>query len=217
MRRVEKEEINRKLLHVLAVGFPVFIYFGPSWFQISRNEISWMIFALFLFSLGLDLFRLWGTSFKIWFFERFGSMMRVQEESQLTGATYIVAGSCVCSFISTIDEGFAASAFLSLTLFILGDAAAALCGKAFGKYKIGGKTLEGSLGCFLFCALLTTFVFPTIPTFLKNWNGDFTWFHMLIFPFAVTFLELFPIKFNGFSLNDNLYVPAVVTLLVLIG
>ena len=68
--------------------------------------------------------------------------MRVQEESQLTGATYIVAGSCVCSFISTIDEGFAASAFLSLTLFILGDAAAALCGKAFGKYKIEEKHLK---------------------------------------------------------------------------
>ena len=149
MGRIGKEEINRKLLHILAVGLPVCIFYGPDWFGLSRQQVVWIIFGIFLFSLGVDLIRLKEGSFRSWFFKRFGSMMRAEEERQLTGATYIVAGSFTCSLISLPGEQYAASAFLSLTLFILGDAMAALCGKAFGKIRIGAKTLEGTLGCFL--------------------------------------------------------------------
>ena len=74
--------------------------------------------------------------FRAWFFNLFGSMMRTQEETQLTGATYIIAGSFICSCISLTSDAFAASAFISLCLFVLGDAAAALCGKAFGRVKV---------------------------------------------------------------------------------
>ena len=178
-------------------------------------EVVWVMLGVFLISLTIDLSRLYSTSFRLWFFKWFGSMMRKQEATQLTGATYIIAGSLICSCISLASQPFAASAFLSLTLFILGDAVAALCGKAFGKIKVGEKTLEGAIGCFVLCLVLTC-VFPQLPSFLELWGRDFSWMHIIFFPLGIALLELFPIKFGRIILNDNLYVPAIVSLLVLI-
>ena len=175
----------------------------------------WTVFAFLLLSLLIDLSRLYIVGFRAWFFNLFGSMMRTQEETQLTGATYIMAGSFICSWISLSSPAFAASAFISLSLFVLGDAAAALCGKAFGRVKVGDKTLEGAVGCFLLCFLLT-FLFPYLPSFLSKWGGDFTWMHIILFPLGIALLELFPIKLGRLTLNDNLYIPAVISLLVLI-
>ena len=216
MGRIGKEEINRKLLHILAVGFPALIFYGPGEFGLLRQQVVLILFGIFVFSITVDLFRLYAKSFRSWFFKLFGSMMRKQEATQLTGATYIIAGSLICSCISLASQPFAASAFLSLTLFILGDAAAALCGKAFGKIKVRDKTIEGAIGCFVLCFILTSLVFPHVPSFLTTWNGDFTWLHQILFPLGIALLELFPIKLGPITLNDNLYVPAVVSLLVLI-
>lgn len=215
MGRIAKEEINRKLLHILAVGYPVFIFYGPEWFSLSKEQVLWIVFAFLLLSLVIDVSRLYWGSFRSWFFNLFGSMMRSQEEAQLTGATYIIAGSFICSWISLSSDAFAASAFISLILFILGDAAAALCGKGYGRVKVGDKTLEGAIGCFLLCFSLT-FLFPYLPSFLSKWGGDFTWMHMVLFPLGISLLELFPIKLGRLTLNDNLYVPAAISLLVLI-
>ena len=216
MKKIGKEEINRKLLHILAVGFPVCIFYGPDWFGLDREQIVFIILGIFLFSLILDLTRIYKDSFRAWFFNRFGSMMRSQEESQLTGATYVIGGSLLCSWISLFSENLAASAFLSLTIFILGDAAAALCGKAFGRFKVGDKTIEGTIGCFLLCGILTTLFFPHLPSFAEKWDEGFTVFHMLFFPLGISLLELFPLKLGKITLNDNLYVPALMSLLVLI-
>ena len=175
----------------------------------------WTVFAFLLLSLEIDVSRLYWDSFRSWFFNLFGSMMRTQEETQLTGATYIIAGSFICSWISLSSDALAASVFISLTLFILGDAAAALCGKGFGRVKVEDKTLEGAIGCFLLCFLLT-FLFPYLPNFLSKWGEEFTWMHMVLFPLGISLLELFPIKLGRLTLNDNLYVPAAISLLVLI-
>jgi len=215
MGRIRKEEINRKLLHILALGLPAFIFYGPDWFGLNRQNVAWILFGFFLFSLGIDFTRLYLGFFRSWFFKRFGSMMRAEEEKRLTGATYIVAGSFICSLISLSSEQFAASAFLSLTLFIIGDAMAALCGKAFGKIRIGNKTLEGALGCLFLCVIVTGLIFPLLPSFLVKWDGDFTWMHIFIYPIGISLLELFPIKLGRITLNDNLYVPAIISMMVL--
>ena len=49
----------------------------------------------------------------------FGSMMRTREETQLTGATYIIAGSFICSWISLTSDPFAASALLVFACLFL--------------------------------------------------------------------------------------------------
>ena len=67
--------------------------------------------------------------------------------------------------------------------------------------------------CFMSCSHMC---FPQLPSFLELWDRDFSWMHIIFFPLGIALLELFPIKFGRIILNDNLYVPAIVSLLVLI-
>ncbi|MAK28604.1 MAG: hypothetical protein CMI22_09645 [Opitutae bacterium] len=208
-----KEEVNRKLLHGVAVVLPVGIFYGPALLGVSEERVCFGVFVLLAAALLIELLRFRNQAFLNRFMKWFGSMMRESELRQLTGATYVLAGSGICSLISLRGESAAAACFLGLTLFILGDAAAALVGKAFGRMKIGGKTVEGALGCFLLCMALACWVFPSLPDFLAKWGTPFTLLQMLVIATSVSLLELFPIRIGRMVLNDNLYVPALVSLL----
>jgi len=104
----------------------------------------------------------------------------------------------------------AASAFLALSLLIIGDAAAALVGKAIGRRRIGEKTLEGALGCFALCLLLSLRVFPYLPELTLVW-GNIHLLQAVFLSALVAVLELFPFRAGKIVLNDNLYVPVIVT------
>ena len=57
------------------------------------------------------------------------------------------------------NKNFVLASFLYLAF---GDAVAALAGKAWGKHKIyAGKSLEGSLACFIVCFIAGLFLLPT--------------------------------------------------------
>ena len=205
------EEINRKLLHGLGVALPVGIFYGPDLLQVPQATASVIIGALFGVALLIEMLRfrnpLIGALFRKWF----GSMLRVNESRSLTGATYVMGGSFLCSLIA-LQGGLApAAAFLALTLFILGDAIAALVGKGIGRIRIGAKTLEGALGCFILCALLACLVFPRLKGFPDVWTIP----SLLLISALVAILELFPIRLGRWCLNDNLYVPVCVTFIAL--
>ena len=203
------EEVNRKLLHGLAVVLPAGIFYGPGLFSVQQNVISLIFGALLLLSLVIELLRFRKPSFGEWFNKSFGSMLRSEEAKQLTGATHVMAGSFLCSLIALQGLLASASAFLALALFILGDAAAALVGKSIGRTKIGDKTLEGSLGCFCLCFLLSWLIFPLLPQFSTAW-GDPSVADALLLSALLTVLELCPIRVGKIVFNDNLYVPVVV-------
>tara|TARA_B100001093_G_scaffold402000_1_gene389727 strand:+ start:549 stop:1214 length:666 start_codon:yes stop_codon:yes gene_type:complete len=211
-----KEEINRKLLHVLAVILPLSIFYGPELIGKPKVFVSWVFAVMFLLFLFIEWMRLKVDSFHSQFCRYFGGMMREVESRQLTGATYVVGGSSICSVIALHSHKSEATVFLGLTLFILGDAVAALVGKGFGRIRVGQKTLEGCLGCFIFCVLLAWIVFPQLPDFLEAWGGPFSMVQILLVSAAVSILELFPIRLGKVVLNDNLYVPAAVSLIALI-
>jgi dolichol kinase len=212
--QLSKEEVNRKLLHIIAVVLPASIFYGPIYYDLTRFFMVGSIFLLLTFSIIIELFRFKIRSFGAWFTSTFGSMMRVDEKKQLTGATYVLAGSAICSLLSTYSEDIAVTAFISLTLFILGDAVAAIVGKAIGRIRVGEKTLEGALGCFVFCAIVAGLVFPQLPCFVKYWGSDISTPEIIIIAATVSILEFFPFKFGRLVLNDNLYVPVVTTLVI---
>ena len=139
-----------------------------------------------------------------------GSMLRVEERSRLTGATYMAGATFLCALTSTLNEKFAACSCLSLTLFILGDAVAALIGKSMGRIRVGEKTLEGTIACFLLCLCLGYLIFPYLPGFLEKWGGAISLTQATIVGISIALLELFPIKIKQWQLNDNLYVPVLV-------
>ncbi len=208
------EEINRKLLHGLAVVLPAGIFYGPQLLQVPQWMVSVIIGALFVASLAIEALRFRNPSFGELFRKCFGSMLRTGEKATLTGATYVCGGSFLCSLIALQGNPAPSAAFLALTLFILGDAAAALVGKAMGRIRIGDKTLEGALGCFLVCVLLAYFVFPRLPGFSAVW-GPLPLHQVLVLSALVAILELFPVRLGRFVLNDNLYVPVAVTVAAL--
>ena len=212
--QLSKEEVNRKLLHIIAVVLPVLIFYGPIYYDLTRLFMVGLIFFLFIFSLMIEFCRFKIKSFGAWFTSAFGSMMRVDEKKQLTGATYVLGGSAICSLLSTYSEDIAVTAFISLTLFILGDAVAAIVGKAIGRIRVGDKTLEGALGCFVCCAIVAGLVFPQLPCFVKYWGSDISTPEIIIIAATVSILEFFPIKFGRLILNDNLYVPVVTTVIM---
>jgi len=209
---VPSVEIYRKLLHGLVVFFPVGVFYGPTYFHVCPRIIAAFCLGVLLLSFAIELFRFRSKIFGSWYFSTFGSLLREEERFQLTGATFVASSIFLCSFLSLQSERMAASAFLCMSLFVLGDAAAALTGKSMGRFAIGQKTLEGGLGCFGVCLVLSYLVFPILPGFLAKWGGGLSFGQCAVLALLVSVMELFPIKIRGYQMNDNLYVPVVATL-----
>jgi len=212
-RKVAPEEVNRKLLHGLVVILPLGIFYAPTLFELDRTAMAALVFVLLLISIFVEVLRQRNVYFGEWFHITFGSMLRTEERNHLTGATYVVGATFLCAWMSTASETMAACSCLALTLFILGDAVAALVGKSIGRIRIGEKTLEGAVGCFVLCLVLAYWVFPRLPGFLDAWGGGLSWMHAIVVGSSVALLELFPVKLGHLQLNDNLYVPVLVTMI----
>lgn len=189
-------ELKRKGLHVLALVVPLFIWW-------AGKSVALMVLApLSVIALSLDYLRARSESvasaIDLWF----GSFMRAKERPSIgdpvviNGATWVMVSATVLLAIFPLP--IMVPAFIS---FMLGDAAAALVGRKFGRLNWGNssKTVEGSLAYFL-TALAVMAFFPLFPL----WMGALA-------VFAGTLTELLP----G-PLNDNIQVPFV-TALVLFG
>ena len=94
--------------------------------------------------------------------------------------------------------------------FILGDAAAALIGKSLGRISIGKKQWKVQLDALLLVSSLPILHFHSFQTFWKNGEGN-VFFQACVVGLSISLLELFPAKIGRFKLNDNLYVPVLVT------
>lgn len=100
--------------------------------------------------------------------------------------------------------------FMVLSMFILGDAIAAIVGLSIGRIKIGKKSLEGSLACFFLCMALFYGVFPYLPGILESWGGKVNIIIALATSLSVTIFELIPLKITPKTvINDNLAVPVI--------
>jgi len=216
-RPVPRGEVYRKLLHVLVVFLPIGIFYGPEYFSTTRSFVAFFALGILIMSLVLEYSRFRFPGFGNWWWSFHSALLRDREKYQLTGATYMAGGSFLCACISVISESFAAYAFLSFALFILGDAAAALVGKSFGRTRVGMKTLEGALGCFLLSFSLAYWIFPYFPKFSETLGGPLSLVQSVVVALSISLLELFPVKLKKFSLNDNLYVPVVATWIVSIA
>jgi len=146
-------ELKRKGIHLVALIIPIGLFFFPE--KVSLP----MLFAVTAWSIFVDAGRGRFPVLQRTFLRFFSPLLRDHETSAWTGSTFLLLSSSLCAlfFILIIGEPrFDLDARLSLyyafTFLILGDAAAAVIGKTFGKRKIAGnKTLEGSLACVSVC------------------------------------------------------------------
>jgi dolichol kinase len=171
-------EVRRKAFHFFGLVVPVGYYLMPQ--SVGRL----VLLILTILALAVDVIRLHEPRVRTFFFYIFGKLVRDHERFNLLGSTYLLLAALICSYAFDRPIAIASMAFL-----ILGDAAAAIVGRAVGRVRIFGKSLEGSLACFAAC-LLVAWVYPGDP---------FTWRMMLGGALAATLFELFPIP-----LDDNM-------------
>lgn len=149
-------ELYRKLIHMAFILLPLqMLYFYLPWPR-SEGELRTFLLGLGVVALGIDLLRLHNREVRYWFRRFFGEMVRKHERMSLLGSSYIVLAALIA--LAAFPREVAATA---LGFTILGDAFAALVGKAIGRTPLFGKTLEGALGGLVVCLLWATLVVLT--------------------------------------------------------
>jgi len=141
------EEALRKGLHAFSVIIPIMYYFIPRPFALL------ILLAAAITAIILDLSRMTGhplwTRFGVYLF---GKMIRPKESQGFTGASYILSTNFLVVLMFDKPVAICAIAFIAL-----GDSAAAMVGRRWGKHKYGRKSVEGSLGFFVTAAAVAVF------------------------------------------------------------
>jgi dolichol kinase len=202
-----REEIRRKLLHLFALLMPIAIFYAPV-LSLPRLLVPGILFLLFTASIIVEILRFKVPAIQKTVLTLFGSMMRKEEHAIVSGWTWVIGAAFLCCVLFSSRPYVS---FIALTLFIIGDALAALVGISIGRIKIGKKTLEGSIACLIICVLLFYTVFPFVPGLMNAWGGDrFPAFIIWITSFFVTLFELIPLKITPrITVNDNIAVPVI--------
>jgi dolichol kinase len=210
-----KEEVNRKLLHVIfGCVIPAGILYIPKIPGVSPYLPAVFLGIFLVLFILVEVIRFKATGIQKLFVSLVGSMLRTEENKKFTGATYICASSFICAVFFYRHPHIS---FMVLNLFILGDAAAAVVGLSMGRIKIGKKSLEGSLACFILCLILLFGVYPHVPLLLDAWGGRVPLQLVFIASLCITLFELMPWRITGnFVINDNLTVPVFTGIIMLL-
>jgi dolichol kinase len=138
-----RRELQRKSFHVGMIVVPVWVYVMP-----HTTALLGLILATFA-TVAVDLLRLSDHRLRRFFLRLFRSLIRPHEEEHLLGSTHYMIAALLSVVIFDHDIAIAALAFL-----VLGDAAAAIIGKRFGRPMFWGKSPQGSLACLVVCFLV---------------------------------------------------------------
>jgi dolichol kinase len=181
------KELERKAVHVFAMLIPFGCYLLPS------TVVMAGLLTASVVMLAIEYGRLENRRVANVFKRFFGSVIREHESFSFTGSTFVLVGS-LCTYY-LFEPKIAAAA---LSFLLLGDAAAAVVGKAFGSYRLFGKSFEGFVAM-LGVSWLIGIVF--VSTTLAAYGAV-----------AAAIIEFLPIP-----LDDNLRIPlaagAVMTLI----
>jgi dolichol kinase len=149
-----KGELLRKLTHLFALVIPGGYYF----LGLTKGQALAIMIPITLAMVFIDIGRL--RNWKLWhFFKGFISPIIREHEMRgdFTGASYILATSCLVIALFSKPVALAALAFI-----MVGDPASAIIGRRFGRIRFRTKSLEGSLA-FLTAASIVALVDPHLP------------------------------------------------------
>ncbi len=184
MIRTFINEIFRKLIHIASLAIPLAYFFLIK----DKNVMAIILIILTIISLSIEYIRLNREGYIRFFFEKYlKSVLRSNElKGHLTGATWMLIGFTSSVIIFDFEVAVLALLFLSV-----GDAVAALVGRALPIGKVWDKSILGSLSGILFCIILGLAINNTLSV------------QIIIFgAISGMFIELIPIK-----INDNFSIP----------
>ena len=159
-------EFKRKAIHLFALTIPI------GYFLLPRSPSLLILSPFVAGAILIDIVRLRKLPLHGLLDRLLGTVLRDHEEEDFAGASYILSASFLSILLFHKSVAIAAISFI-----ILGDIAAALVGRRFGKTKIpwsltkvnspgrNRKSLEGSLSCFIMC-LLAAMVVPQLPLWI---------------------------------------------------
>jgi dolichol kinase len=182
-----RNEAQRKAIHLFAITIPLGLLYIP--ITPGRRILMGIAAGMLL----VDLAKIHQPRLRSYFMQFFGHLIRRHEHSEVTASTYLVVSALVVSYL--FDPEVAAA---SLVFLIIGDTLAAMVGKAWGRTRIFGKTLEG-------------FLAGWVSSFLVAWAlvpGFGPW-PLLAASFVGAVVEILPIP-----VDDNFRIPLVTALVL---
>ena len=178
-------EVQRKLIHLGFLVLPLDLLYPFSPWPRGRGQIRLLLIALVLGAIVLDVLRLHAPRVGEFFRRFFGQMIREHEQFNLLGSTYLLLAALLA--IEIFPRPVAAAA---LGFTVLGDAFAAVVGKAWGRRRLFHKTIEGALGGLGACLAWACFLAGL---------GHAPWGPLIGGALVASLVELLPIP-----LDDNL-------------
>ncbi len=173
-------EAPRKLIHLGSIVIPLGILHLP--IEVSRLALL-VVTVLFL---AADLVRLNDPRIRRYTAKFFGRLVRHHEQQDLLAATYQMVSALLATYL--FPREIAAASYIYL---VVGDAVAALVGKAWGRVRVFDKTLEGFLAGFAASLVVAVALVPGIPAT-----------HLAIGALVAALAELLPIP-----VDDNFRIP----------
>lgn len=190
------EESVRKAIHIGSAVIPMAVIVVHKAYPGSGSlYLSGALALLAMVLLALDFLKARYRPFKSFMMRLFGKVLRENElQGGMTASTILVASAAFTIMVFREEI-----AVVSLMYLSLGDSAAALVGKHFGRIKlVGQRTLEGSLAAFNTCLLISLFALWASPEF--GWR--FTPATLIVGSLVATLSELFYLP-----LDDNFRIP----------
>ena len=161
-----KNEILRKSIHLCSLSIPIIYYF------ITKDFALKILVPLTVFSLVLDFGRHIFPPINKLFTLLFDFLLREHEKDpkkkNLSGASYVFLACTLVIFI--FPKLFAIT---GIAVLIIGDIAAALIGRKFGKHKFFFKSLEGTMAFFIVSCIVVLFI-PKVEGHLVEYIIGFT-------------------------------------------
>jgi len=146
-------EFLRKLIHLATLLAPLLVWFLP------RTEGLLILGLSMVVAIGTEISRRRSRWFRLHFLKRFRRLLRGHERDGLAGATYLAIAYFFAFLLFPRPV-----AVLAMLYGGVGDAAAALVGRGWGRLRTGwGKSWEGA-GAGLAANILMGLMIPGIST-----------------------------------------------------
>lgn len=178
-------EARRKAIHLCSIVLPLAMLFELAPWPHGRAQWRWLLIVLVVIAVAVDVVRVHHRGTRRFFREFFGGMIREREGTSLLGSTYLLIAALLA--VEIFPRPVAAAA---LGFTVLGDAFAAMVGKAWGRTRFFHKTLEGAIGGLVPCIAWAAFL---------SARGLLPWEVTLAGALAASLIEFLPIP-----LDDNL-------------
>lgn len=144
--------VARKIWHSLGIIIPVVYWLG--W--LGRGTILWVVGIALVALAVVEILRFIVPAVQRAFTSAFGLLLRDDERKGPHGSLYFLTGVFLSILLFPKDL-----ACVGLVYLAVGDTAAEIVGRRFGRVKLlGPKTLEGSAACFVSSAAVGLFLLP---------------------------------------------------------